>query len=165
MQKWSSVSPCPGLKKLGAARACTWAALKNLSNGAVVRVVVRAVSRLHVARLFSPRAWVGRNGEGDHVPHRVLCQPWSRRGDFQLPVLLALTWSSPRGACCRGSLGCRAGMAGWLGHQRLDLGLLLQSLQLLKSSSGSSRLSQAGSGCWLSDSLSRSGTGHGAQSP
>lgn len=58
-------------------------------------------------------------------PLAVLNQPQGWRGDFQLPVLLSLTQSSWLGACCWDSLRCGGGTAGWLGYQRLDLGLLL----------------------------------------
>lgn len=79
----------------------------------------------------------GRGLCADQQPRGVLSQPRGGKGDFQLPVLPALTWSGSLGACCWGSLGCRGGM-GWLGCQRLGLGLLLWDLQLLNSSLGSS---------------------------
>lgn len=62
-------------------------------------------------------------------------------------------------------LGCRGGTQGWLRCQRLDLGLLLWDLQLLRSFLGSCGQSQADPGWWLSESLCQQGTGHRAQSP
>lgn len=77
----------------------------------------------------------GRGPCAGKEPPGVLSQPWGRKGDFQLPALWAL--SSSLGACCWGSLGCRGGTEGWSRCQRLDLGLLLWGLQLLRSSLGS----------------------------
>lgn len=109
---------CKPLSWLREARDCTWAALINLLEG----MVVRAVYKLHRARLLSPHAQAGSNGEGDWTvccQTVVLSQPWGRRGDFQLPVLLALTLSGSQlssatgmGSRCQDILGCRGGRSG-----------------------------------------------------
>lgn len=79
-------------------------------------------------------AQMGKGTMGGKQPHGVLSQPHDGRGDFQLP---ALTRRGSLGAHSRGSLRCRGGIVVWSGCQRLDLGLLLQGLQVLKSSEAS----------------------------
>lgn len=86
LKKIHSINPCSGWEQHRAGRAGTWPASIKLSEGAVVR----AVYKFHGARLLSLYALAGPKEEGDHVlantPHRVLSQPWGRKGDFQLPA-------------------------------------------------------------------------------